>query len=160
MHGRALAASIGRVGAWSFALDEMSSSDGRAVARTVEELGFGALWLPETQGSKEALSQAAVLLAATGRLPIATGIANVWGRDAAAMANGARALWDAFPGRFLLGIGISTPEHDQNSLVDLMRNGWLDSVQVIYNIFDQEPQAESETRSVTPARLSTSILAR
>jgi aryl-alcohol dehydrogenase-like predicted oxidoreductase len=42
----------------------------------------------------------------------------------------------------LLGFGISTPEQDQNSLVDLMRNGWLDGVQVIYNIFDQEPQAE------------------
>jgi aryl-alcohol dehydrogenase-like predicted oxidoreductase len=42
----------------------------------------------------------------------------------------------------LLAIGISTPEHDQNALVDLMRNGWLDSVQVIYNIFDQEAQAE------------------
>src|SRR4051812_30519178 len=42
----------------------------------------------------------------------------------------------------LLGIGISTPEHDQNSLIELMRNGWLDAVQVIYNIFDQEPQAE------------------
>jgi aryl-alcohol dehydrogenase-like predicted oxidoreductase len=40
------------------------------------------------------------------------------------------------------GIGISTPEHDQNSLIDLMRNGWLDAVQVIYNVFDQEPQAE------------------
>ncbi len=84
MHGRALAASIGRVGAWTFALDELSSSDGRDVARTVEDLGFGALWFPETQGSKEALSQAAVLLAATERLPIATGIANVWGRDAVA----------------------------------------------------------------------------
>jgi aryl-alcohol dehydrogenase-like predicted oxidoreductase len=40
------------------------------------------------------------------------------------------------------GIGISTPEHDQNSLIDLMRGGWLDSVQVIYNIFEQEPAAE------------------
>ncbi len=39
-------------------------------------------------------------------------------------------------------IGISTPEDDQNSLIELMRGGWLDSVQVIYNIFDQEPQAE------------------
>ena len=39
-------------------------------------------------------------------------------------------------------IGISTPEHDQDSLVDLMRNDWLDSVQVIYNIFQQQPQAE------------------
>jgi aryl-alcohol dehydrogenase-like predicted oxidoreductase len=42
----------------------------------------------------------------------------------------------------LLGIGISTPEHDQNSLIALMRGGWLDTVQVIYNIFEQEPQAE------------------
>ena len=39
-------------------------------------------------------------------------------------------------------IGISTPEHDQNSLIDLMRGGSLDAVQVIYNIFEQEPQAE------------------
>jgi len=42
----------------------------------------------------------------------------------------------------LRGIGISTPEHDQNSLIDLMRGGWLDAVQVIYNIFEQEPRAE------------------
>ena len=42
----------------------------------------------------------------------------------------------------LRAIGISTPEHDQNSLIDLMRGGWLDAVQVIYNIFDQEAQAE------------------
>ena len=39
-------------------------------------------------------------------------------------------------------IGISTPEHDQNSLIDLMRRGYLDVVQVIYNIFEQEPAAE------------------
>jgi aryl-alcohol dehydrogenase-like predicted oxidoreductase len=39
-------------------------------------------------------------------------------------------------------IGISTPEHDQNALIDLMRDGWLDVVQVIYNIFEQEPAAE------------------
>jgi aryl-alcohol dehydrogenase-like predicted oxidoreductase len=42
----------------------------------------------------------------------------------------------------LRGIGISTPEPDQNSLVDLMRSDWLDAVQVIYNIFEQEPAAE------------------
>jgi aryl-alcohol dehydrogenase-like predicted oxidoreductase len=39
-------------------------------------------------------------------------------------------------------IGISTPEQDQNSLIDLMRQGYLDVVQVIYNIFEQEPAAE------------------
>ena len=39
-------------------------------------------------------------------------------------------------------LGISTPEHDQNSVIDLMRRGYLDAVQVIYNIFEQEPVAE------------------
>jgi aryl-alcohol dehydrogenase-like predicted oxidoreductase len=39
-------------------------------------------------------------------------------------------------------IGVSTPEHDQNALIDLMKNGWVDAVQVIYNIFEQEPAAE------------------
>ena len=38
--------------------------------------------------------------------------------------------------------GVSTPEHDQNSVIDLMREGWVDVVQVIYNIFEQEPAAE------------------
>ncbi len=38
--------------------------------------------------------------------------------------------------------GISTPEHDQNCVIDMMRGGWLDTVQVIYNIFEQEPAAE------------------
>jgi aryl-alcohol dehydrogenase-like predicted oxidoreductase len=39
-------------------------------------------------------------------------------------------------------VGISTPEQDQNCVVDLMRGGWVDVVQVIYNIFDQEPAAQ------------------
>jgi len=39
-------------------------------------------------------------------------------------------------------IGVSTPEHDQNALIDLIRNGYLDTVQVIYNIFEQEPAAQ------------------
>lgn len=39
-------------------------------------------------------------------------------------------------------IGMSTPEHDQNCVIDLMRQGYLDVVQVIYNIFEQEPAAE------------------
>lgn len=39
-------------------------------------------------------------------------------------------------------IGVSTPEPDQNCVIDLMRGGWVDSVQVIYNLFNQEPAAE------------------
>lgn len=39
-------------------------------------------------------------------------------------------------------VGLSTPEHDQNCAVELMRNGLLDVIQVIYNIFEQEPAAQ------------------
>jgi len=39
-------------------------------------------------------------------------------------------------------VGVSTPEHDQNSVISLMRDGWVDVVQIIYNIFEQEPAAE------------------
>ncbi|MCL2641685.1 MAG: aldo/keto reductase, partial [Phycisphaerales bacterium] len=39
-------------------------------------------------------------------------------------------------------IGISTPEHDQNAVNDLMTNKLVDVVQTIYNIFEQEPAAE------------------
>lgn len=42
----------------------------------------------------------------------------------------------------LRAIGVSTPEVDQNSIIDLMRGRYVDSVQVIYNLFDQEAQAE------------------
>ena len=55
-------------------LDEMLES-----ARAVEALGYRALWYPETPTTREALVQAALLLAATERLIVATGIANVWG---------------------------------------------------------------------------------
>ena len=39
-------------------------------------------------------------------------------------------------------IGISTPEHDQNCVIQLMRDGMVDVLQVIYNIFEQEPAAQ------------------
>ncbi len=39
-------------------------------------------------------------------------------------------------------IGVSTPEQDQDCVVDLMRSGLVDVVQIIFNIFDQEPAAQ------------------
>jgi probable F420-dependent oxidoreductase len=104
---RGAAARLGRVGAWSFSLDRLPVADAIGVAQAVEELGFGSLWIAEGTASREALSHAAILLGATSRLVIATGIASIWARDPAATASGARALADAFPGRFILGLGVS-----------------------------------------------------
>ena len=105
--GRRLAARLGRVGLWSFALQRLAARDEQRTALEFERLGYPAIWIPESLGSKEVLSHAALLLQATNSVPIATGIANIHARDAMAMANGARALGEAFPNRFILGIGVS-----------------------------------------------------
>jgi probable F420-dependent oxidoreductase len=98
---------LGKVGVWTHDADRMTAAAAREYARALESLGFAALWIPESLGSKEAFAHASLLLAATTKLVIATGIANIWARDPVAMANGARTLVDAYPDRFLLGLGVS-----------------------------------------------------
>jgi probable F420-dependent oxidoreductase len=98
---------LGGIGVWTFEAERMPAAGERDYARAIESFGFAALWIPESLGSKEAFAHAGLLLAATRKLIVATGIANIWARDAVAMANGARALVDAYPDRFLLGLGVS-----------------------------------------------------
>lgn len=98
---------MGRVGAWSFALQRLAAADEGEVARELEDLGLPAIWIPESIGSKEAFSHSALLLGATKQAIVAPGIANIYARDPMGMANAAKALGEAFPGRFVLGIGVS-----------------------------------------------------
>jgi probable F420-dependent oxidoreductase len=72
----------------------------------MERLGYGTLWYGEAL-AREALVQAAVFLSATTRLVVASGIANIWARDPMAMAAGGRSIAEAWPNRFLLGLGVS-----------------------------------------------------
>jgi len=104
---RAWAKRLGEVGIWTIDLDRLPAAASRDYVRALESLGFQALWIGEGLGSKEAFANAGVLLAASQRLIIATGIANIWARDAIAMANGGRTLVDGYPDRFLLGLGVS-----------------------------------------------------
>lgn len=104
---RRWAARLGRIGSWSFDVERLGAADARAYARELESLGVATLWIPEALGSKEVFAHAGILLAATEKLVVATGIASILARDAVAMANGHRALSEAYPGRFLLGIGVS-----------------------------------------------------
>jgi probable F420-dependent oxidoreductase len=105
--GRRLAQNLGRVGVWSSALQRLGFRDAATAASAYEVAGFPVAWIPESVGNKELFSHAAILLAATDRLSIASGIANIHARDPMAMANGARALGEAFVGRFILGVGVS-----------------------------------------------------
>ena len=97
---------IGRVGIWTGVLDAVPSAQAQKVAQRIEELGFPTLWIPETVG-RDPFVTATLLLSATSELRIATGIANIYARDAVTMANTQRSLEEAFPGRFLLGLGVS-----------------------------------------------------
>src|SRR6187402_2991742 len=105
--GRNLARLLGKVGVWSFALQRMTASDEILAARDLESFEFPATWIPESLGSKDVLAHSGLLLANTNNTVIATGIANIHARDPMAMANGAKALGDAYPDRFVLGIGVS-----------------------------------------------------
>jgi probable F420-dependent oxidoreductase len=104
---REAATRLGRVGVWSADPERMAAADARRFASEVESLGFKTLWIQESIGSKEIFSHAGLLLAATKTLILATGIANTWARDPVAMANGAKTLLEAYPDRFLLGLGVS-----------------------------------------------------
>jgi probable F420-dependent oxidoreductase len=103
----ALREALGRIGVWSFALEALTAEEEREAVTAIESLGAGAIWIPEGVESREVFSHASWILASTERVVVATGIANIWGRDAVAMANGWRMLTDAYPGRFVLGIGVS-----------------------------------------------------
>jgi probable F420-dependent oxidoreductase len=105
--GRQLATRLGPFGVWSFALQRLAAADEIPAARAIEALGFPAIWIPESLGSKDVLAHSGLLLANTERVAIAPGIANIHARDPMAMANGALALGDAYPNRFVLGIGVS-----------------------------------------------------
>jgi len=124
---------LSRIGAWLGPLSSRSAAETREFAPELEELGYGALWFAEGVGTKECFTQAATLLSWTERAVVATGIANIYARDPMATANGAKTLADAYPGRFLLGIGVShapsvaTRGHEYAKPIATMRS-YLDAM--------------------------------
>ena len=97
---------LGRVGIWSGAISLIPAAEARRVLGAVEDAGFSSLWIPESF-AKEVFAHTSALLASSRDLVIATGIANILARDPTAMINGARTVVDAYPGRFVLGVGVS-----------------------------------------------------
>lgn len=94
------------VGIWTGAHELQAPTARGGVAAEIESLGYSALWFPESWG-RESLTSATLLLSATSTLTIASGITNIWGRDAVASANAARTLNATFGERFVLGLGVS-----------------------------------------------------
>jgi probable F420-dependent oxidoreductase len=118
----------GTVGVWSGAHELLAPTAHDGVAAEIESLGYSALWFPESWG-RESLTSAALLLSASSTLTVATGITNIWGRDAVASVNAARTLNATFNERFVLGLGVSHQPlverlrgHDYHSPLAYMRD--------------------------------------
>lgn len=94
-----------RIGVW-WASDTWPMQAAAEVAAEIEELGYGSLFIPEV-GLKDALVESAAFLAATRRLVVGTGIANIHARVPGTMEGGGRTLTALHPGRFVLGLGVS-----------------------------------------------------
>jgi probable F420-dependent oxidoreductase len=81
------------------------------LAAKIEELGYGAAWIG---GSPDAeLDWVDPALAQTTSLQLATGIVNIWSAPATPVAESFKRIESAYPGRFLLGLGVGHPEHSQ-----------------------------------------------
>jgi probable F420-dependent oxidoreductase len=97
---------LGRIGLWAADFDLQPMSKSQEAIAQVEEMGYGAVWVPEAV-IREPFASTALLLSATKKLVLATGIASLHARTAQTMQAGWKTLTEAFPDRFLLGIGVS-----------------------------------------------------
>ena len=96
---------IGRLGCWTF-LDTLSAGEAADVAQKIEAWGYGALWIPEAVG-RDPFSLLTYLATKTEKLVLATGIANIFARDAMSLRALQQTVAELSGGRFLLGLGVS-----------------------------------------------------
>jgi len=96
---------LGKLGVWYF-FDGVPAPQAAEAAQRIEGLGYSALWIPETVG-RHSLVHAGWLLAHTGKLIVATGIANIYNREPGVTMQAQKTLAEQSGNRFLLGLGVS-----------------------------------------------------
>jgi probable F420-dependent oxidoreductase len=94
------------LGIWTAQFDFQPAPVVRDTIQELENLGYNSVWVGENVG-REPISQSAILLAASQRITIATAVANLWARDPLSMAAAHQTLTEAYPQRFILGLGVS-----------------------------------------------------
>jgi probable F420-dependent oxidoreductase len=95
---------LGRFGSFGFGVTPEQAKD-------IEALGYGAIWVGGSPPAE--LEWVEPILDNTTTLQVATGIVNVWTANAGPVAESFHRIEKAYPGRFLLGIGIGHPEMQQ-----------------------------------------------
>lgn len=97
---------LGRIGLWTADFDLQPMSRAQEAIAQVEQMGFRTVWVPEAV-LREPFASTSLLLSATREMVLATGIASLHARTAQTMQAGWKTVSEAFPNRFLLGIGVS-----------------------------------------------------
>jgi probable F420-dependent oxidoreductase len=96
-------------------------------AKEIESLGYGSVWVGGSPPAE--LDWVEPILENTTTLKVATGIVNIWTAAAGPVAESFHRIEAAYPGRFLLGIGVGHPEATQEyqKPIDALR-GYLDKL--------------------------------
>jgi probable F420-dependent oxidoreductase len=143
---------VGATGIWSPQLREGDPRHVAEAAAELEEIGFGTIWVPgrEHDDLEERLR---LLLSSTERITVATGIVSIWTHPANATADLHTRLTAEFPGRFLLGLGVSHAPavggRYQKPLTEMVR--FLD---VLDEADPPVPQAERVLAALAPRMLA------
>jgi probable F420-dependent oxidoreductase len=87
-------------------LDGLNPDEAVEACGRLEEWGYSALWMPEAVG-RDPFALIGFLAARTSKLIFATGIANIYARDAITMRASRESLHETSGGRFILGLGVS-----------------------------------------------------
>jgi probable F420-dependent oxidoreductase len=95
-----------KIGIWTGAFEQQPAGKVKETVAELEQLGYGAVWFSEAFG-RESLTQAGLLLSASSHIVVATGITNIYGRDPVSAAAAQKTLSEAYPERFILGLGVS-----------------------------------------------------
>ena len=112
----------GKLGVWT-GIDGFSAAETADFAQQIETWGYSALWVSEAVG-RDPFSMIGFLAAQTEKLIFATGIANIYARDAILAKAIKQTCAEMLPGRFILGLGVSHPH-----LVSRLRgHEWLPPV--------------------------------
>ena len=96
---------IGKWAVW-FSPNKIPVEETAKLAQIVEGHGYDTLWYPEAM-AYEAMALGGYHLSQTSKLNVASGIANIYGRDPTAAIQGHNSLNAPYGGRYMLGLGVS-----------------------------------------------------
>ena len=142
-----------QVGMWDFHLNYHEAEQIRAWVAELEQLDLGSIWVGEAL-FRDPFTLAGVLLSATTKLIVATGVTNIWVRDAFATVAAQLTLAEAYPNRFLLGVGVSHPQ-----LVNGRGHRYLKPFSAMRDYLDRMDEAWEAYKARKPVQRPKRVLA-